>query len=145
MLKYVRKIAAIMLPVLVAAAMLTACDTKNENSEHGGDTVRYESSVKLPEESGVMLLDYFETSQGTEEDRGYMELVLYTTDDPSVLLLEHHAVDADGKQTVTKYHVSCHVAEICYTIIENRDMRRWEELDEPLSRCRRSFFFCNWK
>ena len=133
MLKYVWKIVAIMLPVLVAAAVLTACGMKNKHVENGGDIVRYESPVQLPEESGVMLLDCFETVRGAEEDRGYEELVLYTTDDPSVLLLERYAADADGEQTLTKYHVSCHAAELCYTIMENYDMRHWEEMDDTVS------------
>jgi len=100
------------------------CETRN--------SMEYVPPVQLPEEADVMVLDYFEGTQGTE-DRSYEELVLYTTDDPTVLLLRHYAVDAEGKETVTEYHVSYHAAEICYTIMENYDMRYWETMDDTVS------------
>lgn len=132
MLNYVWKIAAIMLPVFVVMAVLTACGTRNKHIENGEESVKYEAPVELPEKDDVMVLDYFEGTQGTE-DRSYEELVLYTTDDPTVLLLRHYAADAEGKETVTEYRVSCHAAEICYTIMENYDMRHWEEMDDTVT------------
>ena len=104
---------------------------KEPASEADG-SVAYASPVQLPEEADVMVLDYFEGMQGTE-DESYEEFVLYTTDDPSVLLLRHYAADAEGEETVTEYHVSCHAAEICYTIMENYDMHHWEEMDDTVS------------
>lgn len=100
------------------------CETKN--------SMIYVPAVTIPEEPDVMLLDYYEAAQATEEDRGYEELVLYTTEDPLVQCLQHHVVDTDGKQTVTRYHIPYHAADICYTILDNYDVRLWNEMEDAV-------------
>ncbi len=87
----------------------------------------------------TMLLNYCRSDTAAGGER--FELVLKTTDDPSLLCLEHYYREsAEAEETLTSYRVPAEVLQDCFWVIREGDMRNWGDggaaLDGVLKVCK---------
>lgn len=108
--------------VLISALLLVGC-AKSGTEDFPPDFT-----------SETMLIDYYRTDKAAADGEGYLEMVLYTTDNKDVLKLSIYSREnAEADENRTDYTVPYEVAERCYGVIKEHKLRLWNDIEEPMS------------
>ena len=108
-----------------AVFILMGCTGQYEQS---GSSVNAESSVKAEEDEKILLADYFERVVGTETEEPYTEYVLYKTADG--MILEYYKNGGTDDEKVYTYQVSGDPYAEILKVIDQYDMRGWDDLKD---------------
>lgn len=108
--------------VLISALLLVGC-AKSGTEDFPQDFT-----------SETMLIDYYCTDKAAADGEGYLEMVLYTTDNKDVLKLSVYSREnAEADETCTDYTVPYEAAERCYGVIKEYKLHLWNDIKEPVS------------
>lgn len=91
------------------------------------------SMEPYPVAEEVMLIDYYNERKATVQGDGHYEIVLTSAENEDEVYLDEYVKEDEGDEICTSYLVPYEVVDRCYEVIDDNDLRGWEELESPVS------------